>query len=90
MNTVYENLDDLIQCFESIRTTSSFDSTTVREASGFLRMLQDDDFQFFLQLFHQIMPHVDVLYQQLQKKDIDAVFIKRALQRFISGLQAIR
>ncbi|XP_049319200.1 uncharacterized protein LOC111190798 [Astyanax mexicanus] len=53
-------------------------------------MLQDDDFQFFLQLFHQIMPHVDVLYQQLQKKDIDAVFIKRAIQRFTSSLQAIR
>ncbi|CAL8365567.1 unnamed protein product [Lota lota] len=46
------------------------------EASGFTRMLQDDDFQFFLQLFNQIMPHVDKMYQQQQKKDIDAVFIK--------------
>uniref|UniRef100_UPI003AAA4C33 uncharacterized protein n=1 Tax=Centroberyx gerrardi TaxID=166262 RepID=UPI003AAA4C33 len=71
-------------------TASSFDSTTVREASGFLRMLQDDDFQFFLQLFHQIMPHVDMMYQQLQKKDIDTVFIKRALQSFTSSVQAIR
>ncbi|KAI3353812.1 hypothetical protein L3Q82_005037 [Scortum barcoo] len=64
VNTVYENLDDPMQCFESITTSGSFDSTTVREASGFLRMLQDEDFQFFLQLFHQIMPHVDMLYQQ--------------------------
>ena len=79
VDTVYENLDDLMQCFESIRTSGSFDSTTVREVSGFLRMLQDDDFQFFLQPFHQIMPHVDMLYLQLQKKDIDAVFIKHAL-----------
>ena len=85
INTAYEN-----QCFESIRTSGSFDSTTVREASGFLRVLQDDDFQFFLQLFHQIMPHVDMLYQQLQKKDIDAVFIKRALQSFTSSVQEIR
>ena len=90
VNTVHENLEDLMQCFESIRTSGSFDSTTVREASGFLRMLQDEDFQFFLQLFHQIMPHVDMLYQQLQKKNIDAVFIKHALQSFTSSVQAIR
>ena len=90
VNTVYENLDDLIECFEAIRTDGSFDCTTVREASGYLRMLQDDDFKFFLHLFHQIMPQVDIMYQQLQKKDIDAVFIKRALQSFTSSVQAIR
>ncbi|XP_062243198.1 zinc finger MYM-type protein 1-like [Platichthys flesus] len=90
VNTVYENLNDLIECFEAISTDGSFDCTTVREASGYLRMLQDDDFKFFLHLFHQIMPHVDIMYQQLQKKDIDAVFIKRALQSFTSSVQAIR
>ena len=86
MNTVYENLDNLIECFKTIRTDNSFDSATVREASGFLRMLQDADLQFFLQLFRQIMPHVDMMYQQLQKKDIDSVFIKRALQSFTNLL----
>lgn len=90
VNTVHENLDDLLECFETISTGSSFDSTTVREASGFLRMLQDEDFRFFLQLFHQIMPHVNLMYKQLQKKDIDAVFIQHALQRFTSSVQAIR
>lgn len=87
VNTVYENLDDLTECFRSIATDSSFDSNTVREASGFLRMLQDEDFQFFLHLFHQTMPHVDVMYQQLQKKNIDAVFIKQALQNFTMKVQ---
>lgn len=29
VNTVYKNRDDLMECFESIRTGSSFDSTTV-------------------------------------------------------------
>jgi hypothetical protein len=36
------------------------------------------------------MPHVDMLYQKLQKKDIDAVFIKRALESFTSSVQTIR
>lgn len=79
---MYENLDSLKECFETITSDRSFDSTTVREASGFLRMLQDEDFCFFLQLFHKIMPHVDMMYQQLQKRDIDVVFIKRVLQNF--------
>ncbi len=39
VSTVYENLGDLRECFETIRSDSSFDSTTVREASGSLRML---------------------------------------------------
>ncbi|KAK6297140.1 hypothetical protein J4Q44_G00317230, partial [Coregonus suidteri] len=92
VNTVYENRDDLIVCFEAIRTGSlgSFDQLTVREASGYVRMLHDEDFIFFLRLFHKIMPHVDILYQKLQKKDIDAVFIKRALDSFTSSVQAIR
>ncbi|CAL8253828.1 unnamed protein product [Boreogadus saida] len=49
-------------------------------------MLQDEDLCFF----HNIMPHVDMLYQKLQKKDIDAVFIKRALESFTSSVQTIR
>ncbi|XDV14243.1 hypothetical protein PO909_002419, partial [Leuciscus waleckii] len=54
-----------------------------------MRMLQDEDFIFFLCFFHKIMPHVDILYQKLQK-DIDAVFIKRALESFRSSVQTIR
>ncbi|CAL8291889.1 unnamed protein product [Gadus morhua 'NCC'] len=34
--------------------------------------------------------HVDILYQKLQKKDIDAVFIKGALESFTSSVQTIR
>lgn len=35
----------------------------MREASGFLRMPQDEDLVFFLKLFHLIMLHVDILDQ---------------------------
>nr|XP_015813791.2 uncharacterized protein LOC107384836 [Nothobranchius furzeri] len=35
------------------------------------------------------MPHVDILYKKLQK-DIDAVFIKHALQIFMSSVEARR
>lgn len=90
VNTVHENRDDLIECFEFIKTSGSFDMPSVREASGYVRMLKDGDFNFFLWLFHKIMPHVDILYQRLQKRDIDAVFIRHALQSFSTSVQAIR
>lgn len=51
VSAVYEDLDDLIQCFESIRTSGSFGSATLREASGFLKMLRDRDLKFFLCCF---------------------------------------
>lgn len=88
VGTVFENQDYLVECFEAIRADSLFNSTTVREASGFLRMLQDEDFHFFLWMFYQIMHHVDKL--QLQSRDIDTVFIEQALQSFTSSVQAVR
>lgn len=76
VSAVYENLDDLIQCFESIRTSGSFGSTTLREACGFLKMLRDRDFKFFLCCFIKLSfdVNVDILYQQLQRRDSDVAF----------------
>ena len=71
INTVYKNRDDLLECFEAIKTGShgQFDQLSVREASGYVRMLQDKDFIYiYICFFHNIMPHVEILYHKLQKK----------------------
>ncbi|KAF3837872.1 hypothetical protein F7725_009640, partial [Dissostichus mawsoni] len=81
---------DLIHCFESIRDSGNFDPSTVREAAGFVRLLEDQDFKFLLQLFHHIMPHVDFLYAKLQKKNIDSVHIHGCIQQFQQDIQKIR
>ncbi|XP_034024690.1 zinc finger MYM-type protein 1-like [Thalassophryne amazonica] len=92
VNTVYEHKDELVKCFQTIRNTEAeaFDGPTKREAGGYVRMLEDDTFCFFLSLFHKIMPHVDVLYNHLQKKNIDSVYIAGITQAFISRMQTIR
>ncbi|XP_051808999.1 zinc finger MYM-type protein 1-like isoform X2 [Acanthochromis polyacanthus] len=90
VNTVFEHKDDLLQCFETIRDSGDFDPTTVREAGGFVRLLEDATFCFFLELFHRIMPHVDMLYSQLQKRSIDSVFVHRVMQHFTDNVQMIR
>ena len=87
VNTVFEHKDDLLQCFETIRDSGEFDSTTTREAGGFVRLLEDETFNFFLELFHHIMPHVDILYSQLQKRTIDSIFVQRIMQQFADNMQ---
>ncbi|MED6252325.1 hypothetical protein ATANTOWER_010180 [Ataeniobius toweri] len=53
-------------------------------------MLEDEAFGFFLVLFHKLMPHVGMLYNQLLKRNIDSVNISGSIQRFINSIQAIR
>ncbi|XP_060778845.1 zinc finger MYM-type protein 1-like isoform X2 [Neoarius graeffei] len=90
IKTVFEHRDDLSQCFESIRYSGDFDPSTVREAGALAMLLENQDFKFFLQLFHQIMPHVDLLYARLQKKDIDSAHINVCIQYFQQDIQNIR
>ncbi|MED6248029.1 hypothetical protein ATANTOWER_024715 [Ataeniobius toweri] len=49
-------------------------------------LLEHQDLKFFLEHFHHIVSHVDLLYAKLQKKNIDSVHIKRSIQQ----LQNIR
>ncbi|XP_014873198.1 zinc finger MYM-type protein 1-like [Poecilia latipinna] len=88
-----------ILCLSTERTSSAvskayktgdFDPITVREAGAFAMLLEDQDFKFFLQLFHHIMPHVDLLYAKLQKKVIDSVCIQESIQQFQQDIQKIR
>ncbi|XP_030575216.1 uncharacterized protein LOC115772910 isoform X2 [Archocentrus centrarchus] len=81
---------NLIRCFQSIQDSGDFDPITVREAGAFAMLLEDQDFKFFLQLFHHIMPHVDLLYAKLQKKVIDSVCIQESIQQFQQDIQKIR
>ncbi|KAL6455162.1 hypothetical protein MHYP_G00364030 [Metynnis hypsauchen] len=86
INTVFEHREDLIR-FESIQDSGDIDPIT---AGAFAMLLEDQGFKFFLQLFHHIMPHVDLLYAKLQKKVIDSVYIQDSIQQFQQDIQKIR
>eukprot|EP00795_Rhopilema_esculentum_P004012 gene4012-20179_t len=80
VSTVFEYKEDLIQCLEKTMLTWKKDQVSVREASGFVRWLKDKDFLLYLEFFHHLMPHVDILYAQLQKRQICPVSIKKSIQ----------
>ncbi|XP_009291966.1 zinc finger MYM-type protein 1 [Danio rerio] len=79
-----------MRCFQTYRDSGDFDPVAVREAGAFAMLLENQDFNFFLRLFHNIMPHVDILYAKLQKKDIDSVHIRGSIQQFQQDIQKIR
>ena len=64
VNKVYENLQPLKNCLAEIQSTSNADQT-IAEATGILKYLNDNNFMFWLELFHQIMPHVEIIYNQM-------------------------
>ncbi|XP_042213104.1 zinc finger MYM-type protein 1-like [Homarus americanus] len=90
VNIVYEHREDLLECFKTIESSREFESNSVREARAFIRILQDREFVYFLSLFHEIMPHVVELYSQLQKRDIDTVFVEKITAEFVKNINKVR
>lgn len=86
VNTVYENREALVACMEKIRSTSR-QSDTITKAGAIFRLLQDSKFIFWLAVFHRIMPHVSILYSQLQKRTSDSVTIKICITEFEKSIQ---
>nr|CAH7765391.1 unnamed protein product [Callosobruchus chinensis] len=53
-------------------------------------MLQDSKFVFWLIVFHRILPHADILYNQLQKTVTDPVQIHTAITCFEDSIKKER
>ncbi|GBN32770.1 hypothetical protein AVEN_58867-1 [Araneus ventricosus] len=81
INTVYEYREQLIECMGKIESPSK-QAVAINQAGAIRRMLEDSKFVFWLTVFHNIMPHVDVLYNQLQKTRTDAALIRKQVNVF--------
>ena len=87
IESVYENTDKLIECCTILESSSYKD--TVHKAVGIKRMLNDPEFIFWLNFFHKIMPHVNILYKQFQQRTFDAFRAQHCLNAFNSHIQKI-
>ncbi|KAJ8980558.1 hypothetical protein NQ317_013065 [Molorchus minor] len=88
VNVVYDNRDCLIECMKHLEEDP--DAVTCKEARGIRRILEDPNFTFWLTFFHYIMPHVDVLYNQLQKKNVDPIETQSAVNVFEQSINNVR
>ncbi len=101
VNSVYENREALTECLMKIRdgeeevddaTGEAFewDDKSIAEAAGLLKWLEDQEFLTFLIFFHRVMPHVDILYGVIQKREISAADVASALHKFVEAIKQIR
>jgi hypothetical protein len=88
INTVCENINELKECFKELQKSKNI--PTVQAASGLLCMLNDKNFLFRLSFFHRIMPHVDLLYDQLQSRNADSSTVHSALGDFYNAVHTFR
>lgn len=89
LNTIYENRESLIRCFQEICERME-NTITVREANAARRTLEDPNFMFWLTFFKKVFPHVDMLYNQLQARQIDSIQLKKAVFNFEAALLQIQ
>src|SRR5215469_14427780 len=89
VNSVYENFEAIKNCIEELQKTSN-ESKTIAEATGIWLTLNNDSFKFWLQLFHQIMPHVEVIYNQMQSTEIDVHKVHENIANFEKAILEIR
>lgn len=75
---------------EELEESPGINTNTKNQAGSIRRLLQEKTFVFWLTLFHHIMPHVDILFNELQKRVIDSVEISRCLKKFKGNLDKIR
>lgn len=91
VQTVYENKEELTECFRQISTSGEFNAISVREATGLLALLEtNESFLYWLRLFFKIMPNVDTLYAQLQKRETDPLQVSANIDQFQKAISMIR
>ena len=74
-------MEPLKNCHTEIQSTSNANQT-IAEATGILKYLNDGNFTFWLELFHQIMPHVEVIYNQMQSREISVFKVNEYITNF--------
>lgn len=87
---LFENREDLIKVMQTIENNENIkSSSTIEKAGSYKQRLQDKDFVFWLTFFNKIMPHVDIIFNQLQKKIAEPIKVKQDIQNFEIIIQGI-
>nr|XP_053646595.1 uncharacterized protein LOC128698395 [Cherax quadricarinatus] len=88
VNAVQEMKDALIECCTILEASNSRDTGSA--AAGIKRILSDPEFEFWLEFFSKVMHHVDIMFSQLQSRNINAVETNASLTAFASSVQKLR
>lgn len=90
VSTIFKYKNEIEECLNKIIDDDSNDYSTVNKAVGLTHFIKDDDFNFWLIFFNKIMPHCDILYNELQHRTIDCIKALKYVDEFKSAIQTIR
>lgn len=90
VNTLFEHQDSFKECLDKTIDSDGMDSVTISEASGLLKHLNCPDFLYWLKIFHYIMPHVEILFNQTQMRGIESGQMQKAVEQFQQQIIRIR
>ena len=88
VNAVKEMREALIACCDNLSGSQSQHTGFV--ALGIKHTLESPDFEFWLNFFSKIMPHVDLLYGLMQSRSIDSAFANTAIANFNTSIEKLR
>lgn len=90
VSTIFKYKSEIYECLEKILDDDSNDYSTVNKAIGLKNLLDDEDFIFWLSFFNMLMPHCDILYNELQNRTIDCIKAHKYVNEFKSAVKNIR
>lgn len=91
VKTVYDYRKDLITVMEIIENRDDITlQTTITQASSYKLLLKDEHFVFWLSFFNRVMPHVEIIFKQLQTKCTDPVKVREQVRNFQLSMQSVR
>ncbi|XP_063818962.1 zinc finger MYM-type protein 1-like isoform X2 [Pseudophryne corroboree] len=90
VNVVWEKKDALLECFQTLEKSETSSNTTINEASALIHVLGDPEFNFWLNFFHTVTPHVDILHKQMQNRRINVHTARRQVAKFVNAVIGIR
>lgn len=88
---IFELKHTLISLFDEIIHNDSVDDTTITEAIGLVNLLNNREFLFFLNLFNDILFHVDILIGTCQETATINIEAKNdAVNSFVNAIHDIK
>jgi hypothetical protein len=89
VETIYIYQSDILSCLEKIMDMEN-DSSCLNQCGGLINYLKDDTFLYWLRYFHFVMPHVEILFQQLQKRVLDVISTRNYISNFEKNIEKVR
>jgi len=88
IKTVHALRLSIIECCHNLERSRATNTAFI--AGGIKKILEDSDFQFWLNHFQQIMPQVEILFGQMQSRSINPMLAETYVKSFEDSIQRIR